>query len=61
MNDHLHSTSEFQSDRFPTSINWRAFEYYASLKRLFLYLKENPDAELTLESSASWRELCRWR
>jgi AraC-like DNA-binding protein len=34
-------------------INWRAFDYHVSLKKLLLHLEVNPDAALDLKSAAA--------
>ena len=34
-------------------INWHAFDYYPALKRLQIYVQENPDKHLTLREAAA--------
>ena len=46
------SGAEEQSDESSPDINWSAFEYYASLKKLSLYLEKHPNVELNLRSAA---------
>ena len=53
MANHHQTPAETNPGRSPRNINWRAFEYYTPLRKLVVYLRENPDAELTLTSAAA--------